>query len=93
MRAILDPQPLPRLHTALSHSNLLRAACAPISTHSSGFCVIGACIGSSSSSSYEFAKIPLLTAGERGAVMGTVAHEHKAFAAATEANRFFGFSV
>ena len=55
-----------------------------MSTHSNGFCVIGACIVSSSSSSYGFAKITLLTAGERGAVTGTVAHEHKAFAAATE---------
>jgi hypothetical protein len=31
------------------HSDLLRTACAPTSTHSNGFCVIWVCISSSSS--------------------------------------------
>ena len=38
-------------HTTPAHSDLLRTACAPTSTHSNGFCVIWACISSGSSSS------------------------------------------
>jgi hypothetical protein len=37
-------------HTTRAHSDLLRTACAPTSTHSNGFCVIWVCISSSSSS-------------------------------------------
>ena len=37
-------------HTTPAHSDLLRTACAPTSTHSNGFCVIWVCISSSSSS-------------------------------------------
>jgi hypothetical protein len=37
-------------HTTPAHSDLLRTACAPASTHSNGFCVIWVYISSSSSS-------------------------------------------
>jgi hypothetical protein len=39
-------------HTTPAHSDLLRTACAPTSTHSNGFCVIWVCISSSSRSNF-----------------------------------------